>query len=81
MHKQNTTTERLGTFSDGVIAVIITIMVLELKAPEQATFQALLPLWPTVPSRFQGELTARRCPVASWETGRRAHFFSGELAA
>jgi uncharacterized membrane protein len=48
MREQNTTTERLGTFSDGVIAVIITIMVLELKAPEQATFQALLPLWPTL---------------------------------
>ncbi len=48
MREQNTTAERLGTFSDGVIAVVITIMVLELKAPEQATFQALLPLWPTV---------------------------------
>jgi uncharacterized membrane protein len=40
-------TERLGAFSDAVIAVIITIMVLELKAPEDATFAALIPLWPT----------------------------------
>jgi uncharacterized membrane protein len=47
MREQNTTAERLGTFSDGVIAVIITIMVLELKAPDEATFSALLPLWPT----------------------------------
>lgn len=39
--------ERLGAFSDAVIAVIITIMVLELKAPEQATFAALADLWPT----------------------------------
>jgi uncharacterized membrane protein len=40
--------ERLGAFSDAVIAVIITIMVLELKAPEEeATFAALIPLWPT----------------------------------
>ncbi len=39
--------ERLGAFSDAVIAVLITIMVLELKAPEQATFTALLGLWPT----------------------------------
>jgi uncharacterized membrane protein len=39
--------ERLGAFSDAVIAVIITIMVLELKAPEQASFTALLGLWPT----------------------------------
>jgi uncharacterized membrane protein len=37
----------LGTFSDGVFAVLITIMVLELKPPEQPTFAALLPLWPT----------------------------------
>jgi uncharacterized membrane protein len=37
---------RLEAFSDGVIAVIITIMVLELKAPHGATFEALLPAWP-----------------------------------
>jgi len=39
--------DRLGAFSDAVIAVIITIMVLELKAPAQATFGALVGLWPT----------------------------------
>lgn len=39
-------TNRLEAFSDGVIAVIITIMVLELKAPEQPTRQALLALLP-----------------------------------
>jgi uncharacterized membrane protein len=33
-------------FSDAVIAVIITIMVLDLKAPEQPTFKALAGLWP-----------------------------------
>jgi uncharacterized membrane protein len=37
---------RLEAFSDGVIAVIITIMVLELKVPHSPDFQALLPLWP-----------------------------------
>jgi len=40
-------TDRLAAFSDAVIAVIITIMVLELRAPEEPTFAALLPLWPT----------------------------------
>ena len=38
---------RLEAFSDGVIAVIITIMVLELKAPHGATLDELLPLLPT----------------------------------
>jgi hypothetical protein len=41
------TPERLGAFSDGVFAVIITIMVLELKPPPQPSFAALLSLWPT----------------------------------
>ena len=38
---------RLEAFSDGVIAVIITIMVLDLKAPETAEPAALLRLWPS----------------------------------
>ncbi len=38
---------RLEAFSDGVIAVIITIMVLDLKAPETAEPAALFRLWPS----------------------------------
>jgi uncharacterized membrane protein len=41
------TPERLAGFSDGVLAVIITIMVLDLKAPHGANWEALVPLWPT----------------------------------
>ena len=37
---------RLEAFSDGVIAIIITIMVLELKAPRGAGFASLGPLIP-----------------------------------
>jgi uncharacterized membrane protein len=37
---------RLEAFSDGVIAIIITIMVLELKVPHGATVDALAPLIP-----------------------------------
>jgi uncharacterized membrane protein len=37
---------RLEAFSDGVIAIIITIMVLELVPPVGATFADLVPLWP-----------------------------------
>jgi uncharacterized membrane protein len=50
MHEHRTTMERLGAFSDGVIAVIITVMVLELKAPDDPTFAAIIPLWPTIVS-------------------------------
>jgi len=32
---------RLEAFSDGVIAIIITIMVLEIKMPHEGTFEAL----------------------------------------
>jgi uncharacterized membrane protein len=41
------TKSRLEGFSDGVIAIIITIMVLELRPPEGATLEDLGPLWPT----------------------------------
>ncbi len=37
---------RLEAFSDGVIAIIITIMVLELRPPQGAGFSALIPLAP-----------------------------------
>jgi uncharacterized membrane protein len=37
---------RLEAFSDGVIAVIITIMVLEMHAPHAPTWQALAEVWP-----------------------------------
>lgn len=37
---------RIEAFSDGVFAILITIMVLELHAPEGDTFEALKPLIP-----------------------------------
>ena len=37
---------RLEAFSDGVLAIIITIMVLELKAPHEPTLDAVRPLLP-----------------------------------
>ncbi len=39
---------RLEAFSDGVIAIIITIMVLELRPPEGTRVEDLLPLGPTL---------------------------------
>jgi uncharacterized membrane protein len=37
---------RLEAFTDGVMAIIITIMVLELVPPHEPTLEALLDLWP-----------------------------------
>ena len=37
---------RLEAFSDGVIAIIITIMVLELQVPHGETLESLMPLVP-----------------------------------
>lgn len=40
------TTNRLEAFSDGVLAIIITIMVLEIKVPEGASWEALKSIFP-----------------------------------
>src|SRR5205823_4544098 len=39
---------RLEAFSDGVLAIIITIMVLDLKAPQGSDIVSLAPLLPTL---------------------------------
>ena len=44
------TTNRMEAFSDGVIAIIITIMVLELRVPHEASLVALQPLVPVLSS-------------------------------
>jgi len=41
-------TGRLEAFSDGVIAIIITIMVLELKVPHGTSFEELRPVFPVL---------------------------------
>lgn len=45
LHKA--TPERISALSDGVFAVLLTVLVLELRPPEIPTFKALLLLWPT----------------------------------
>jgi uncharacterized membrane protein len=46
MANREMSTARLEAFSDGVIAIIITIMVLELRAPAQPTLAAALKVAP-----------------------------------
>jgi len=42
------TTGRMEAFSDGVLAIIITIMVLELRLPDGSTFASLRTVWPSL---------------------------------
>lgn len=44
---RRSTPERVSGLSDGVFAVLITVLVLDLRPPELPTFNALLLLWPT----------------------------------
>ena len=50
--KNEMTSERLEAFSDGVLAIIITIMVLELKVPKDYTIESLINILPTFISYF-----------------------------
>ncbi|MBV9233247.1 MAG: DUF1211 domain-containing protein, partial [Candidatus Eremiobacteraeota bacterium] len=48
MRRFVTEKSRVEAFSDGVLAVIITIMVLELRPPDATTLRSLLGVLPTV---------------------------------
>src|SRR5215472_6965093 len=47
MPEEQRTADRLAAFSDGIFVVALTVLVLELRAPDQPAFSALWPLWPT----------------------------------
>jgi hypothetical protein len=47
----------MEAFSDGVLAIIITIMVLELAAPHEADLAALFPLAPVFLSYVRGRVS------------------------
>ena len=48
MSKEGLSPARLEAFSDGVIAVIITVLVLELKVPARDGWAGLREVWPTL---------------------------------
>ena len=45
MREERMTADRVAAFSDAVFAVIMTIMVLDLKAPDGMAFSDLWPQW------------------------------------
>ncbi len=45
-HESDRSTSRLEAFSDGVMAIILTIMVLEIRPPDEPTLESLRPLVP-----------------------------------
>jgi uncharacterized membrane protein len=57
--------ERLAAFSDGVIAIIITIMVLELKVPHGADWSVLLAVMPNFLSYISRNLLEQPPPSSS----------------
>ncbi len=62
---------RLEAFSDGVIAIIITIMVLEMKVPHGDRLQDLVPLLPVFLSYvlsflYVGSYRCFRSPRDGW---------------
>jgi hypothetical protein len=64
---------RLEAFSDGVLAIIITIMVLELKVPRGADLAALAPVAPVFASSAPSSLMRDgiRCWRRHWDgTGK-----------
>ena len=67
--------DRLAAFSDGVIAIIITIMVLELKVPHGSDWTALMAVTPNFVSyvlsfiylAIYGTITTIFCtPLRAW---------------
>src|SRR5262245_54210190 len=66
MREDRETAHRLAAYSDAVFAVIVTIMVLELKSPEEAAFSALWPLWPTAISAVVQMRRLRRDLSPAW---------------
>jgi uncharacterized membrane protein len=77
MTDRRTSTERLVAFTDGVFAVIITIMVLDLRPPAQARLSALLPLWPTALSYAVSYLFV----AIIWTNHHRLLLFAHEATA
>jgi uncharacterized membrane protein len=49
-HQNGVNPERLKAFSDGVFAVIITVLVLDLRPPHEASWHGLLAEWPVAVS-------------------------------
>ena len=81
-------TNRLEAFSDGVLAIIITIMVLELRAPEEPTFHALGASATSLLAYLarQGYAVPADCLDRDWSQPYRSHpelveMFAGVYAA
>jgi uncharacterized membrane protein len=73
------TTRRLEAFSDGVIAIIITIMVLELEVPREYTLKALFEILPKFISYFLSFLYVSVYWVSHHELFKIAEKVNGKI--
>ena len=62
--------DRLKGFTDGVLAIVITIMVLELHAPHDTSFAALRPLVTDAPLRHRTGVAMRARAEAEFDQER-----------
>src|SRR5581483_7930318 len=72
-------TTRLEAFSDGVIAIIITIMVLEFRVPEDHSLQGLLKIWPVLFSYVLSFITVAIYWVNHHHLIHLAHYADGKI--
>jgi Endosomal/lysosomal potassium channel TMEM175 len=82
MREERMTADRVATFSDAVFAVIMTIMVLDLRAPDGLAFSDLWPLWPTAISYavsylFVAIIWTRPMSRPPWTRGSRGPCWRG----
>lgn len=75
MREETISPDRMIAFTDGVFAVIVTVMVLQLKSPEQPAFPALWGLWPTIISYAVSYLFV----VIIWLNNHHLMRFVGDL--
>lgn len=79
INQEEMTSARLEAFSDGVIAIIITIMVLDLDVPKEYTLKAIIEILPTFISYIVSFLYVSVYWISHHQLFRMAKKINGEI--